>query len=164
MNSSDLGYKNFYGRLFACSGGVLVAVTGIAKIWSAFGAASLLRSIDPVFGIRFRLLLLVVGVVEIVIAFACLSASGVRLPAILLAWVSTMFLVYRVGLWSVHWEHACPCLGQLTDALPMSARTVDALVKATLAYLLIGSYALLFWLGRAEQAGEAGSVAPARSE
>jgi hypothetical protein len=39
-------------------------------------------------------------------------------------------------------------LGNLTDALHISPQTGDIAMKIILAYLLIGSYATLFWLWR----------------
>ncbi|MBI3849679.1 MAG: hypothetical protein HY298_05230 [Verrucomicrobia bacterium] len=44
------------------------------------------------------------------------------------------------------------CLGHLTDALHMSPQTADELMKVILAYLLIGSYALLQYQWRKAQA------------
>jgi hypothetical protein len=42
----------------------------------------------------------------------------------------------------------CPCLGNLTDALHITPQTADTAMKIILTYLLIGSYASLFWLWR----------------
>jgi hypothetical protein len=39
-----------------------------------------------------------------------------------------------------------PCPGNLTDALHISPQTDSNLVKIVLGYLLIGSYATLFWV------------------
>ena len=43
------------------------------------------------------------------------------------------------------WHKPCGCLGNLTDALGISPETADTVAKVLLAYLLIGSYALLVW-------------------
>ena len=45
-------------------------------------------------------------------------------------------------------------MGNLTDALHIPPQTADTAMKIILAYLLIGSYASLFWLWR--QRGKAG--------
>jgi hypothetical protein len=42
----------------------------------------------------------------------------------------------------------CNCLGNLTDALHIPLQTADTAMKIVLGYLLIGSYAILFWLWR----------------
>jgi hypothetical protein len=65
-----------------------------------------------------------------------------------LAWLSTSFLIYRFGLVWAGYHKPCPCLGNLTDALHIPPQTADTAMKIILAYLLIGSYATLFWLWR----------------
>jgi hypothetical protein len=46
------------------------------------------------------------------------------------------------------WHRACNCLGNFTDAIHVSPQIADNVMKGVLAYLLIGSYATLFWLWR----------------
>jgi hypothetical protein len=60
-------------------------------------------------------------------------------------------LVYRLGLWWMDWHRPCNCLGNLTDALHISPQAADNVMKVLLAYLLIGSYALLSWHWRQKQ-------------
>lgn len=40
----------------------------------------------------------------------------------------------------------CGCLGSLTQALDISEQVADSCMKVALCYLLVGSYATLFWL------------------
>lgn len=65
-----------------------------------------------------------------------------------MAWISSDFVVYRVGLWWMNWHRPCNCLcnclDNRTDALHISPQTADNIKNLILAYLLIGSYALLF--------------------
>jgi hypothetical protein len=92
--------------------------------------------------------MLLVGVVEIVISTVCLFSKRTWLSAGFLAWLSTSFLAYRIGLVLVGYHRPCSCMGNLTDALHISPQTTDTAIKIILAYLLIGSYASLFWLWR----------------
>jgi len=135
-------------RWFLLSAAAILALTGVAKIWSSLGDAKVLWEIDPILGLRFGLLMRIVGVVELVVAFAC-----IRLPAavanLLVAWLSASFLVYRLSLLWVDWRRPCPCLGALTDALHIPQEIADVFLKIVLAYLLIGSCGLL--LKRAKQ-------------
>ena len=62
----------------------------------------------------------------------------------LVAWVATNFVAYRLGLWLVDWHRPCVCLGSVTDALRISPQAADNIIKVVLAYLLIGSYTILF--------------------
>lgn len=138
-----LGTGLHNGLFSLITGGVLL-ITGAAKIWSAFGNVKLLLVTDPIIGIQFRYLMFVVGVAELAVAFVCLFTARRRLAMLLVAWLATGFLMYRVGLWWVEWESPCPCLGNLTDLLRLPPNLADNIMNAVLAYLLIGSYALLF--------------------
>lgn len=130
---------------FVFSAVVVLAVTGIAKVWSGLGNSKLMAVVDPIIGIKFGQLMLAVGLAEIAIALVCCFSKRQTLALGLVAWVSTNFVVYRLGLWWMNWHRPCNCLGNLTDALHLSPQTADNLMKVILAYLLIGSYGLLFW-------------------
>lgn len=141
------------GRLesvFTKSAGVLLAVTGVAKAFSAIGPARALDAPDPLFGLPFRQVFLVVGLAELFIAFLCLFAGQRRLGLPAVAWISTSFLVYRFGLWLIDWHHPCACMGSLAGMLHLSDRAADNIMRGVLVYLLIGSYALLLWQWRAK--------------
>ena len=130
---------------FILSAGAILAITGIAKVWSGLGNSKFLAVVDPIIGIKFGTLMLVVGVAEIVIAGVCFFRKRQTLALGLVAWMSTNFVVYRLGLWWMDWKKPCSCLGNLTDALHISPQTADNIMKVLLAYLLIGSYGLLIW-------------------
>jgi hypothetical protein len=92
--------------------------------------------------------MLAVGMVELVIACVCVFAKARQLALGLIAWLATSFVVYRLGLWWMEWRRPCGCLGNLTDALHISPQTAENITKVILAYLLIGSYSILFWQWR----------------
>ena len=64
--------------LFTRSAGVVLAATGIAKALSAIGPARALDSLDPLVGLPFRQLFLLVGLAELLIAFFCLFTDKRR--------------------------------------------------------------------------------------
>jgi len=128
---------------YVASAGGIFAVTGAAKAFGAFGQAKMLHLRDPILGLRFGHLMLGLAVAELTIASVCLFSGRRKLSLVLVAWMSTNFAVYRVGLWLIGWHHPCACLGNLTDALHISADTGESLVKMLLTYLLIGSYLML---------------------
>jgi len=99
---------------FISSAVAILAVTGLAKLWSSFGNTKLLALADPITGISFGHLLLAVGVLELVIASICLFAKSQTLKVGLIAWLATNFVVYRLGLWWIGWHKPCSCLGSLT--------------------------------------------------
>lgn len=132
-------------KRFAISAGLILGLTGLAKVWSAFGDVRLLTLVDPIVGISFRHLMQAVGGAELAIAAVSLFTKANRLATVLVAWMATNFLVYRIGLWWMGWKKPCGCLGNLTDVLHISPHTADIIIKVLLAYLLIGSYGLLIW-------------------
>jgi len=146
---------------FLKSTGVVLATTGLAKTFSAIGGARALDTADPVTGIPFRQLLLLAGLAELLVAFFCLFTDKRRLSLLAAAWLSTYFLVYRLGLWFIGWNHPCKCMGSLAGALHLSDQAADNIMKGVLAYLLIGSYGMLLWEWRRARVGRAATeVAP----
>jgi hypothetical protein len=135
-------------KWFIPSAGGVLAATGLAKMWSAFGPTKLLAVTDPITGLQFGHLMLAVGLLELVIATLCLFSKAQKLSLALIAWLATSFVVYRLGLWWMGWHKPCNCLGELTDALNLSPQAADNLMKVILACLLLGSYGLLLWQWR----------------
>lgn len=130
-------------RWFVISAGATLGITGFSKIWSGLGNSKFLAVVDPILGIKFGQLMLLVGLAEVVIALVCFFSKRQTLALGLVAWMSTNFVVYRLGLWWMNWHRPCSCLGNLTDALHISPQTADNIMKVLLAYLLVGSYGLL---------------------
>lgn len=138
-------------KCFCMSAGLILSITGAAKVWSAFGNAELLRRMDPICNIQFAHLMLFVGLFELVLAGLCLFSKSNAISITLVAFLSGSLLVYRFGLWWIGWHRACSCLGNLTDALHISPQAADTAMKVVLAYLLIGSYSTMLWFWRQNQ-------------
>ena len=128
---------------FLSAASAILGATGLAKLLSGFGNARVLALADPIIGLQFRYLLLGVGLAEVFIALGCFYKWRNQLGLQLIAWFSTNLLIYRMALWWIGWHRPCPCLGNLTDALHVSPALADNVMKLALAYLMIGSYALL---------------------
>jgi hypothetical protein len=143
--------RNRLLKAFVLGAGTTLAVTGIAKVVSGMGDSKFLAVVDPIIGVKFGPLMLAVGMAEIAVALVCFLSKRQTLALGLVAWLATNFLVYRLGLWWMDWHRPCNCLGNLTDALHISPQAADNVMKVILAYLLIGSYALLFWHWRQMQ-------------
>jgi hypothetical protein len=141
-----------WSRRFVLSAGGILLITGLAKVVSAFGKAKVLGVTDPIFGVSFGYLMLLVGTLELVVAGICLFSKRQNLSLGLTAWLATSFLAYRIGLWYVGWQRPCSCLGNLADALHIPPNVADGALKIILLYLLIGSYGNLFrvWKPRAQ--------------
>lgn len=137
--------------LFIRTAGLILVITGLAKVVSTFGTAKIMQMTDPILGIPFRFLLLGVGILELTIAGFCFLRRFEQLGTALVAWISTAFLVYRFGLWFVGWHHPCACMGNLTDLLHLSPQAADNLMKGLLSYMLIGSFITLFCAWKAKR-------------
>lgn len=128
---------------FVLSSGYILLLAGAAKVVSILGSARLLDQPDALTGIRLRVLLAVVGGVELVTGMVIVIARKRTIAVGLIAWMAGCFVSYRVGLWLVGGKKPCPCLGNLTDALRIPPDLADMLIRVVLAYLLVGSYAVL---------------------
>ena len=147
--------SKLYINYFIFVSGVCLVLSAVAKLISISGEAGILRELDPVFGISFKHLLLLAGLIECAVAAICLFSNRVWVQSILLAWLASCFLLYRFGMLWVGYHKLCPCLGNVTDALHVSPQMSDMAMKIILVYLLIGSYATLFWLWRQHGKAEA---------
>jgi hypothetical protein len=134
-------------RAFIVSAWILLMVTGLAKFITAFGSAHVLVYPEPISGIKFRTVFFTVGLLELAIAFFCFFGKRVDIQTGVLVWLSTIFVLYRLSL-SWLGQKPCHCLGNLTEALHIPSHTADTVMKIVLAYILLGSYAVLFGLWR----------------
>ncbi len=124
---------------FAKSAGSLLLLTGVAKLLAWFGSAAILALRDPVFGITNRSLMVGVGGLEAAIGLVMLGSRSGQRAYWLAAWCGGNFLLYRVLAKLLHAGAPCPCLGTVTQHLPLSARTVEVLLCCIIAYLIAGS-------------------------
>jgi hypothetical protein len=146
--SPELKIASVLEMTFVISAGSILLITGAAKLWSAFGQVRILEFPDPITNISFRHLMLLTSVIEMMVALVCLLLRKVQLALILVAWLATIFLIYRLGLWWLDWQTPCHCLGSLTGRLGIPSQTADTIMKIVLAYLLIGSYIMLWFSKR----------------
>jgi hypothetical protein len=136
----------------------LLLFTAVAKFVSASGRAHILKAYDPSLGIQYNHLFLLVGICEMFVSLACFFSRHAITKSLLIAWLATMFLIYRFSLSWVSWGKPCSCLGTLTESLHISPQTADTFMKVILAYLLVGSYASLFWLWRQNHTVSSGTT------
>lgn len=146
---SDRLCTNLLIRIFIVSVGVLLLVTGSAKLLSVvIGEVPLLEVTDPIFGIPFRYEFALVGAIELLVAFMCFLRTRTTMQAGLITWLGTVLAIYRLGVWFIGWRLPCSCLGLFSESLHVSPRDTDFLMKTLLTYMLIGGYSSFFWLLR----------------
>jgi hypothetical protein len=130
------------GRLFFIFSACFLAVTGIAKLYSATGTAKLLSQSDEFLHVNLRLLMIATGVVELLLAAYLSLGSNNRAKAIALLWLSSNFILYRFANSLLGIEY-CPCLGTLGQKLPISQGNLNALLTAAVLVWLFGSLSVL---------------------
>jgi hypothetical protein len=127
--------------------GLILLLTGLAKIVSAIGSARVLGVIDPFFGVPFRWLFISVGAIELAVALYIFVGRSLVLRGLALAILVTDMVLYRAGLILTHWPHPCPCLGNFTDTIHVSPALADHFLITALFYMGITGYGitLLHW-------------------
>ena len=133
-------------RALILSASAVLVATAAAKIVSGFGSVRVLDTDDPIFQLPFRQVFFGVAALELVVASICIFTHRTWLHAAVLAWLSTSFLGYRLGLLILDYHRPCGCLGTFTDSLGISPNTAEHLMGVVLTYLLLISYGTLFWL------------------
>jgi len=136
---AKLGLSSKWPRLYLASIGAALVVVGCAKVYSGSGSARILQQPDPVLLASNRLILLAAALAEFgVVSYLMLGVSTAR-KFIVVIWLAGLFCVYRIGLWWLAPGAPCPCLGTITERLPLSPSHINFALKCFLAYMLCGS-------------------------
>jgi hypothetical protein len=130
-------------NVYLYSVGVILALTGAAKLISSLGSALILRMTDPILAISVRNIFWISGLLELIVATYCVFGRSVSARAIMVAWLATTFGLYRISLLWVDYRRPCICLGEITDELHIPQGVADMIMKVILVYLLLGSYGIL---------------------
>ncbi|HLH54028.1 MAG TPA: hypothetical protein VKY92_10490 [Verrucomicrobiae bacterium] len=118
-------------------------MTALAKLYAATGDAKVLQLQDELLRIGYRPLMISVGLLEIVVAlFLCKSRSDLK-RCLALLWLSGNFLLYHFGDYILG-VHLCPCLGHLTDRLPLPKGLAEVLFQFLALYWFLASLNMLW--------------------
>ena len=145
-------------RTFVFSAGILLLLTGIAKLISITGSARIPDTSDPVFTfLNARQMLLIASVLEIAIGgLALLGRAEIQTRLLWISWLASLFGLYRAGLWLVDHKMPCKCLGGALDWAGLSDSALRNLSLRLFVYLLAGGYILFFstFLGSGRLVGQ----------
>jgi hypothetical protein len=131
-------------RLFIVATSCILIITALAKLLSGLGEAPLLTKPTAALpAITHRQLLILGAMVEFsMIAFLLSRQTAIaKLYAIL--WFSSLISIYRLGSWWINPAVPCPCLGNISDWIPIPPQILDKATLALLVFMLLGSAALL---------------------
>jgi len=134
--------------------GVILLVAALSRFLIAFGDAAFLGLPDPALGVPLRYAILTVGVIELVVALICLFGKETHLRAGWLAWCTTNYVVFLIGLFWMHCHSQATCIGSLTDPLRISRGWTGIITAFLPLFLAIGSYTAVIQLwvtGRASK-------------
>src|SRR6266404_75458 len=129
---------------FSFSAGVLV-LTALAKLYASTGTAKVFHTPDELLYLSYRPLMISVAVLEIVIAVYLLRSRSDLRRCLALLWLSSNFLVYHLGNFLLG-VHLCPCLGHLTDRLPLPPGLAEVALQFLVLYWLLTSLNM-YWRG-----------------
>jgi hypothetical protein len=126
---------------------LLLCLAGAAKVYS-FLVEPMWASKrpDPVLAVVSQdRLLFAAGLLElaggVLVAFGRMSA---RSKGVLLLWVASLILLYRLGLWMVGTVEPCHCMGVMPRLLRLRASSVDAIMLSVAMFVWIAGLAALF--------------------
>ena len=153
------------GETFLLSVCVILAVTAGAKLVSAWGGAPILDRPDSLVAfLSLREMMLMAAFLEL--AFAGWILVGKPFMARKLKgviWLGLVLVLYRTGAAVAGDESSCPCLGEMTDALNISASTAAWSMRGLLAYMLIPA-CVLCWIEDNQSHGGVKASVPSDSD
>lgn len=120
-----------------------LALTALAKLYSSGGTTKVLQVSDQLLHLGYRPLMIAAAVVELAAAaFLIKSRSHLRRGLVLL-WLSANFLVYHWGNYLLGFQ-TCPCLGRLTDRLPLPPGSAEVALQVLVLFWLFNSFSILW--------------------
>jgi len=137
-----MNQSNRFAHLFVRSVAILLFLTAVAKLFSAFGSARILTARDPMFLLQYWQIMIVVGLLEFAIAVYLFRGRNSILKLTAILWLGSNFIFYRMAN-DLAGITVCPCLGTTLDALRLSSRQSDLLLGGFVLYLFLGSAFLL---------------------
>ena len=129
-------------KIFIASAWVILLMAALIRLIIAAGDAPALSLPDALLGMPLRYAVLVVGTVELVVAWVCLFGKSVGLSTVWLTWLGTVYLAFQAGLVWVHCQLQGTCLGSLTDPLHLARGDSGILVGLLPWYVVLGGFAV----------------------
>jgi hypothetical protein len=125
-----------YERLAVWSSCGVLSLAAVGKLWTAAGNMKILDFYYPLWLVRNRTLLLVVGIVEVLCCIRIFTGKSNRSSGVVLLWLASNFLIYHIAVKLSGAPMPCPCFGTLGARLGLSRESVDRLVILMALYLM----------------------------
>jgi len=127
-------------KLYIGSAGAILLAAALERFIVATGHVQALALPEPMLGIPLRYAVLAVAILELIGALICLFGRQISLQLGWVAWLATNYVVYYIGLLSMHGHPQATCIGSLTDPLYLARGTSGILTGSLPLYLLFGGY------------------------
>ena len=131
--------------LFIIGVSVVLFLTAGLKVSTLISDRDVMRGSDPlIFFLSNNQLVSAIAVVEIGIAVFLLCKAMAKSKLVAIAWLSSLFLGYRIGLFLLGYKGACYCMGMAESWLTLiKPLHVETLMRCLLGVMLIGSFTFL---------------------
>jgi ribosomal protein S27E len=130
-------------QLFIASAGGILLVAALSRFLIVTENARILAGPDFLLGLPLRQAVLLVGAMECGVALVCLCGRQVRLQSLLLVWLATNFMAYRLGLFAIGCQPQVTAIGSLTDPLHFARGFFGCIFAFLPFYLVLGSCAVV---------------------
>ncbi len=132
-----------FGLAFYLAGVVLILLaTAAHKLYVLYDITALRLAPDPLFFfLSNQVLWSVAASLELMVCVTIMVTKATKLKLILVLWLASAFLLYRLGLVATGYEGGCLCLGKPESWITVLGKRFhqDILLKIALAYMLLGS-------------------------
>jgi len=119
---------------------VILFVTAMIKFTSAAGNAPILDWLDSLLPLTNRTSFILAGVMEVGLSTFLFLGNERPVKISVIAWLSLVYLIYRLGLLWAGFPNICSCLGNLNERFPISPAIENTIAWTLLVWLLIGSH------------------------
>lgn len=123
---------------------VILFLTAAFKALTVLSKDGSLSRHDPLFFfLSTKELMIGAAIMESAIGVALLTTPRNDHRILFVAWLTTCFSAYKIGLLSLGADAICPCFGNLYKWTNIAPGTVTLLSNAILLFMLVGSYYFL---------------------
>jgi len=126
-------------RAYIASIAWLLLLTSCAKFYSATGSAQVLDLPEALLPISNRHALILIGLIEGITAFYLWRGNSTLIKLICIGWLGGNFALYRLASILFVVGKPCPCLGSITERIPLKPATINNLLVGMVFYMLVGS-------------------------
>lgn len=135
----DHGRRPLGERVFYLSVSGILLIYGVGTILAILQGTVPSQSIDQVFNIPKYILVLITACAETGISLYLIAGHRSLTKCMLIIWISSVFIAYRVAAWLSGERQPCPCAGALARLPSAGQERMDVITKWILAYFLLGA-------------------------